>query len=636
MFLSPSISNIFSLFFRMRHSIQYCVKPGPDPNRPKEETKWLTKSQITEENLKPSHSWIETGNGKLGKIHAEVLKCEKLPNLMFARKLNTEINCTDPFCCLVYEDAIGYTDAVRNTTQPKWMPWSQRAFVFNMAHASSNLMIGVFDHDITGYHLPIGRVSVNVTNLSPKTEYVLSFDLYKSAVLDNNRKPNGKITIRIRIDFNDRGISNYTLGAARNLPAVKYLNLPNNVEFMVVYYVCHGDEDPSRFSLETLYAYQTELEGYYVHINLIRQAALAILFWRGHHEIKIFGRSLSVPMHSLVAFVMGVTLVENLNLLPSYLLFSIAWFLAATYEARNAHPSPWAAPFTLSDMWSSALYSKSFPSTIYQFENEAAVVKYEQETKLRYEEEQEILKQRRETDKQLSELYGEGATEPEDLSTGIVTKKSVNIIIDKINSVNPLATMLLPIQQMLGNTASMIRILRSVISWDESIYAFLILNFSIVFGIIFLFIPWDWLTHWLSRIVIWFFLGPWMKLVDLYVLPRDLGTHLDKDKMLTNYAKKQLDSLGLTKETILKKREQFYKERAMKRYMFGKYSVKVPRYKDYRYRDTPLPESSATPILKVQETKVLKQSPGQYLMGEMIPTWGVGLDQTGKEAKKNN
>lgn len=70
----------------------------------------------------------------------------------------------------------------------------------------------------------------------------------------------------------------------------------------------------------------------------------------------------------------------------------------------------------------------------------------------------------------------------------------------------------------------------------------------------------------------------WMKLVDLYVLPKLFGTGLDKDEMLANFAKEQLDSIGISKETILKKREEIYKHRAMKRYMvriFRLFSIEI-------------------------------------------------------------
>ena len=204
---------------------------------------------------------------------------------------------------------------------------------------------------------------------------------------------------------------------------------------------------------------------------------------------------------------MGITLVENLNLMPSYLLFSIAWFLMATYEASMKHPSPWAGSITLKQMYLSAIYGKAFPESIAEYENEAAVRAYDEELKRRYEEEQELLKQRQETARQLTELYGRGATEPEDLSAERFTKKDVNIVNDMLYSVNPLAASLLPIQQMLGQIASYIRILRSIVSWDERINAFLILNSSIAVGVIFLFIPWGWVARWFFRLTIWIFLG---------------------------------------------------------------------------------------------------------------------------------
>mmetsp|Transcript_24379 Transcript_24379/g.28228 ORF Transcript_24379/g.28228 Transcript_24379/m.28228 type:complete len:282 (+) Transcript_24379:3-848(+) len=267
------------------------------------------------------------------------------------------------------------------------------------------------------------------------------------------------------------------------------------------------------------------------------------------------------------------------------------------------------------------MYRKPFNESIVEYENNAAVHAYTQEENRRKEEKQKELKQQQETAQQLKELYGQGSTEPEKLSSEQVDKKDGNQVVDTINTVNPLTTSLLPYQQMLGEAASYIRIFRSIIHWDESFYAFLILNTSVAVGIIFLFVPWGWVLRWLFRLMIWIFLGPWMKLVDLYVLPKMFGTDLDKYKRLANFAKEQLDSIGISKETILKKREEVYKHRAMKRYMFGKYSVQVPRFKDYHYRDTPLPESSATPVLGNREIIIHKRYPGQTLTGEMIPTW---------------
>lgn len=65
-------------------SVQFRVKPFPDPNRPVERTKWLTENEIEHEALKPSAKWIEAGTGSVGKYYVEIIGCEGLPNMDFS------------------------------------------------------------------------------------------------------------------------------------------------------------------------------------------------------------------------------------------------------------------------------------------------------------------------------------------------------------------------------------------------------------------------------------------------------------------------------------------------------------------------------------------------------------------------
>ena len=68
----------------------------------------------------------------------------------------------------------------------------------------------------------------------------------------------------------------------------------------------------------------------------------------------------------------------------------------------------------------------------------------------------------------------------------------------------------------------------------------------------------------------------------------------------------------------------------MKKYMFGKFGIKVPVLKEDRWSDRPLPESSATPYsakslslaeLAMQEAGYNRtRMPGQNLVGNMVPT----------------
>lgn len=54
------------------------VKPCPDPKRP--EVEYLTPTDIKTETFKPSRNWVESGSGKLGTLHLEILSCHDLPN----------------------------------------------------------------------------------------------------------------------------------------------------------------------------------------------------------------------------------------------------------------------------------------------------------------------------------------------------------------------------------------------------------------------------------------------------------------------------------------------------------------------------------------------------------------------------
>lgn len=159
-----------------KDKIKYLVRPTPDPKR-KDATTWLTKEKIEEETMNDSHTWIDVGSGNLGKVFVEVLSCDNLPNMDTG---STFGNKTDSFVSVVYEDCFARTDVINDCLSPKWLPWSQRAFIFNMMHTSSQLFLGVFDYDgnVLNDHDFIGRVSVDLSNFQPNTVYVLKYKLY--------------------------------------------------------------------------------------------------------------------------------------------------------------------------------------------------------------------------------------------------------------------------------------------------------------------------------------------------------------------------------------------------------------------------------------------------------------------------
>lgn len=168
--------------------MQYRVRPCPDPDRSIAETEWLTKEQIQAEAMKPSRHWVQAGAGSLGKLYLELISCDGLPNM---DRGNLSLNVhkgekTDAFACIVYEDVIVNTDVISNTLSPRWMPWCHRAFAFNIMHPSSDVFVGIFDHDpeqnplhmvsqmgLSSLHDPIGRIVINLSHFKPDTVYLL-------------------------------------------------------------------------------------------------------------------------------------------------------------------------------------------------------------------------------------------------------------------------------------------------------------------------------------------------------------------------------------------------------------------------------------------------------------------------------
>lgn len=145
----------------------------------------MTEDDIDTASQQPSSHWVESGSGSLGRLYVELIKADNLPN-MDATSLNLR-DKTDAFACMVFEDCVVNTDVITDSLSPRWMPWCRRAFVFNIAHPSSDLLLGLFDFDpevsplqtvsrvvSSSVHDPIGRVVINVARFWQDTIYNVS------------------------------------------------------------------------------------------------------------------------------------------------------------------------------------------------------------------------------------------------------------------------------------------------------------------------------------------------------------------------------------------------------------------------------------------------------------------------------
>mmetsp|Transcript_11555 Transcript_11555/g.25337 ORF Transcript_11555/g.25337 Transcript_11555/m.25337 type:complete len:715 (+) Transcript_11555:140-2284(+) len=630
---------------------KYLVRPGPDPKR-KEDTTWLTKEKIEEESMRPSDNWTDIGSGTLGKIFVEILGCDKLPNMDTGGVLG---NKTDAFVSLVYEDCFARTHEVSDCLSPRFMPWTQRAFIFNMMHTSSQLFLAVFDSDITplSSHDLVGRVSINISNFRPNSVYLLQYNLYPTAKLGPREAKFGTIKLRLRMELEDERsllLSNF------QLPQSVYVNVESKKDFEVIQETVEGGVDTKKYSLGTIKAYTDEMMAYLTIYYALEDVFISLVLWRGYSIITLPMPSYSTrsikwidagfPLHSLVAFICCVCLVENPDFLPSFFFGCIGWLLLATVERRARNPNPWNRSKSFSHFLSSLVLGKTImgPQLIEAHENVDGVVESETFWDKRVRDMEERANKRAEEYAEEQEQYMKDLKEigdtNEDLSAQTVGGYSLD----------PTRAYLFPIQQYLRVACFCLRISKNILVWEECYLSFWIATICFVLSVVVFFVPWGFLIKWTLRIIVWVSLGPWMKLADIYYFSR-LKEETDEQKQ------ERMGQLQLERQKRLEKqkldaqiaREKASKLRDFKQYMFGERICKVNILKNDRYYDLPLPSSSSTLYnpkskslgeLAMQEAGYHRSRVnGQQLVGEMIPViyeTPTTEAPTGKPTKKTD
>jgi hypothetical protein len=290
-------------------------------------------------------------------------------------------------------------------------------------HPTSQLMLAVLDYDSLNPFDgddPIGRVTIDPSNLRPMTDYTIQFDLFTSSLVAN-RKLNGTVTVRLRIEWENGNERKALIKALNPLPDV-YVNVyvSQHRDFLASHYAIVGgvrhvfnfsfsaalffltyfstsysfpQVDKKVFSMDTLTSYVDELQGYQALVHVMKSAVFTGLLWRGPFPITLHVPTLSprpvnleqpsqsllqrlfkpvtlnLPIHSIVAFLVGILLAEDYNLFPSFLLFGIAWVLLGTMEYQNSHPSPWRKKRTYLEHLQVLVFNRQFTDTIDSYEN---------------------------------------------------------------------------------------------------------------------------------------------------------------------------------------------------------------------------------------------------------------------------
>lgn len=592
--------------------VKYCkVRPCPDPTRPKA-TKWMTAPQIQGECMQRSRTWLDAGTGNLAKIYLEIIGCDGLPNLDTGGLAG---NKTDSYVTAVFEDVVVRTDVIVDRLSPRWLPWTKRAFIFRMMHPSSQIHLGVFDHD-NGYddHDSIGRASVDLSTFRPYTSYILHYNLYNTDDW-TKREPRGTITIRLALEIEDE--RRLILAALQPAPTF-HINICEKKDFHVARFTATGQKGAKAYGLTQIFDQIDELNSTYQRTMFyLRDSMSNIIFWRSTYLVDIGPYGVKLPLRSVVFFTAAITFVEMPHYLLSFILGSIGFTLMGTLSRRRSNPSQWLRARTYHYYWRVLLRSRSAspPLNIKPNQNKDEYEAWERDWTERQKEYQEAteaaaaknLKMQEELQKELAEI-GDA-----DIST-----KSGGGVLSKID---PFQGWYIWIQTILEYIITITRFCRWVALWEENYLAFWLTTASFVLAIVCAFIPWGFIILWTMRILVWTFLGPWMKIADLcwdsHFKPffKNMAKQTEKGQQEAIYQQKMLARIA---------REDGVKLKVLKQAMFGRYISNVPVHKTSRYQDAPLIASEAHPIAAStinaeKATWVINRMSGQQLFGEMIP-----------------
>ena len=333
----------------------------------------------------------------------------------------------------------------------------------------------------------------------------------------------------------------------------------------------------------TLTSYVEELQGYVADdkVSMVILASLTLFLWRGTHKCTLFGHDIQVPVHSIIAFIWGVLVTNDFNRFPSFVVFSIAWFFLVCMEQNRQHPSPWHHCESYWDLLHALLvelsglslgkYSKSIVArpkeTIAPNENIDQIRPY-LEAIQRKKEVEEQMKLRKAVE--LEEEVQRHQAEMQDISASNVETVRQQTIKRFLNT-NPLVPILHPIQNILYIVVKHLRVIKSIVTWDENYYPFWIVTCCLVISMIIFWIPWGSIIRCMVRILVWIVLGPWMRILDKYyfaqiehMTPEEQERHIQEQARQTH---KAFQAKRLQSRTA---RENRVKLKSMMKYFFGK------------------------------------------------------------------
>ena len=105
------------------------------------------------------------------------------------------------------------------------------------------------------------------------------------------------------------------------------------------YTACGEYDNQTRFSLQVLQGHVDEiLEGYLRRIlYALQDGTRSLILWRN----QVYMGPIGVPLYSILAFGMGIMILERPQYIPAVMCFAMALFFMQQMQSRMSCPSPW-------------------------------------------------------------------------------------------------------------------------------------------------------------------------------------------------------------------------------------------------------------------------------------------------------
>jgi len=154
---------------------------------------------------------------------------------------------------------------------------------------------------------------------------------------------------------------------------------------------------------------------------------------------------------------------------------------------------------------------------------------------------------------------------------------------------------LFSLQKHLIATIEWIRVIKRIITWEETALSFFFMMMFLFLTFALIFVPWMLVLRSVSTVFVLIVLSPVMKLVDLVFFQENLP--LDEKNSRSSFKRMLRSVVNKSKLRSRIKMENETKIKDMKQSLFGSYNIKVPRLSVDLYVDVPMPTSTATPFI---------------------------------------